>query len=100
VSTVSPVIVTSTAEVTTPKDNFKPTPCDKSTQFAKQFYKTTKDKSLRRIEDALMNLESNDAELADLVRAWAHLSENPEEWHLYLRCCNLKSLFLNPTAYI
>jgi hypothetical protein len=99
-SIVAPVIVASTVKVTTPKDNFKPTPRDKSTQnvfdFAKQFDKTTKDKSLRRIEDALMNLESNDAEFPNLLHthtatgASAHLG-TPEEWHLYLRCCNLKS---------
>jgi hypothetical protein len=47
------------------KDQFKPTFRDKSTQnvfdFARQFYKTTKDKLLENIEAALMNLESNDA---------------------------------------
>jgi hypothetical protein len=108
--TFAPIIVASATLATIPKDNFKPTPHDKPTQnvfdFAKQFYKTTKDKPLDRIEDALMNLESNDAELADLLHMRtatgpsAHLSGTPEEWHKYLRCCNLRSLFLKPTAYI
>jgi hypothetical protein len=110
-STVALVV----ASVATPipakvKDNFKPTPRDKQTQnvfyFARQFYKATKDKPLDRIEDALMNLESNDYELSNLLKVRtetgpsAHLSGTPEEWSKYLRCCNLRSLFLKPTAYI
>jgi hypothetical protein len=92
------------------KDNFKPMPRDKQTQnafdFARQFYKATKDKPLDRIEDALMNLESNDSELYDLLKVStatgpsAHLSETPEEWSKYLTCRNLGSLFLKPTAHI
>jgi hypothetical protein len=60
--------------------------------FANQFYKTTKEKSLKRIEDALMNLGSNDAELANLLcmrtatGASAHFSGTPKEWDFYLKC--------------
>jgi hypothetical protein len=83
---VAPVGMLISVEI---KDNFKPTHRDKQNQnvfdFARQFYRATKDKPLERIENALMNLESNDSELHDLlfVRTAtgpsAHLSGTSEE---------------------
>jgi hypothetical protein len=85
-------------------------PCDKQNEkifdFARLFYRATKDKPLDKIESALMNLKSNDSELHNLLSERvatgpsAHLSGTPDEWALYLRCCNLRSLFLKPTAHI
>jgi hypothetical protein len=56
---------------TATKDNFKPTPCDKQNEnvynFARQFFKSTKDKPPFQVETALRNLISNDSDLFNIL---------------------------------
>jgi hypothetical protein len=102
-------VSTPTSPVT--KDTFKHTKCDKAAgkdvyTFAENFYKVTKRKSNKIINNALVSLCSGNHKLGKFLAAHssgspaAQLNGTSEEWTQFPLLCNMRSQFLTLTSHI
>jgi hypothetical protein len=107
----APSMVPAPAPTSVIKDTFKPTRCDKVAgedvyTFAENFYKVTKGKYNKIINNTLISLCSGDHDLGKFLAAHpssgptAQLNGMSEEWMQFPLLCNMRSQFLTSTSHI
>jgi hypothetical protein len=95
----------------TSKDTFKPTKRNKAAgesvyPLAENFFKVTRKKSDKQINNALMSFCFGDDKLGKFLSAYSasgptpRLNSTPDEWTRFPLLCDLRSQFLKSSSHI